>query len=110
MGEAVFCHEAGIHVDGVIKDPRTYEPFPPEEVGLSRKLSWASIQDRAAVRHRLNRLGLFTEPREVDRILNDVRAAGMRLKRTVTDHELLELSRNDRDEAGESSTFRRTTV
>ncbi len=35
VGEGVFCHESGIHVRGILEDPSTYEPFPPEEVGSS---------------------------------------------------------------------------
>lgn len=38
VGELVFSHESGIHVDGIIKDPSNYEPFPPEEIGMKRKL------------------------------------------------------------------------
>ena len=38
VGDLVFTHESGIHVDGVIKDPTNYEPFPPEDVGAKRRL------------------------------------------------------------------------
>lgn len=33
VGDRVFCHESGIHVAALAADPRTYEPFPPHEVG-----------------------------------------------------------------------------
>lgn len=29
VGENVFTHESGIHADGILKNPQTYEPFPP---------------------------------------------------------------------------------
>lgn len=38
IGKNVFAHESGIHVDGVIKNPKLYEVIKPEEVGLSRFL------------------------------------------------------------------------
>ncbi len=38
VGDLVFTHESGIHVDGVIKDPSNYEPFPPEDIGAKRRL------------------------------------------------------------------------
>lgn len=38
VGDLVFTHESGIHVDGVFKDPSNYEPFPPEEIGAKRRL------------------------------------------------------------------------
>ncbi len=38
VGENVFAHESGIHTAGVLRNPFTYEPFPPELVGGKRKL------------------------------------------------------------------------
>ncbi len=36
VGRNVFAHESGIHSAGVIKNPFTYEPYPPEVVGGER--------------------------------------------------------------------------
>lgn len=36
VGKNVFAHESGIHTAGVIKNPFTYEPYPPEIVGGKR--------------------------------------------------------------------------
>ncbi|KGK97909.1 isopropylmalate synthase [Methanococcoides methylutens] len=36
VGKNVFAHESGIHTAGVIKNPFTYEPYPPEIVGGTR--------------------------------------------------------------------------
>lgn len=38
VGQLSFCHESGIHVNGVLKAPICYEPFPPEEVGGRRSI------------------------------------------------------------------------
>ncbi len=38
VGRNIFAHESGIHTAGVIKNPFTYEPFPPELVGGKREL------------------------------------------------------------------------
>ncbi len=38
VGRNIFAHESGIHTAGVIKYPFTYEPFPPELVGGTRRL------------------------------------------------------------------------
>lgn len=37
-GDNIFAHESGIHADGVIKHPSTYEAFSPDEVGLERQI------------------------------------------------------------------------
>jgi isopropylmalate/homocitrate/citramalate synthase len=36
VGKNAFAHEAGIHQDGMLKEPRTYEIMRPEDVGLER--------------------------------------------------------------------------
>ncbi|GAB6041574.1 homocitrate synthase [Endothiovibrio diazotrophicus] len=38
VGEGVFTHEAGIHVDGLLKDPRNYQGVDPGEVGRVHRL------------------------------------------------------------------------
>ncbi|MDP4090846.1 MAG: hypothetical protein Q8930_16475 [Bacillota bacterium] len=37
LGTDIFKCESGIHVDGILKDPNTYEPYPPEIVGKKRE-------------------------------------------------------------------------
>lgn len=37
VGDEVFTHESGIHVDGLLKEPRTYEYLEPQEVGRVRE-------------------------------------------------------------------------
>src|SRR2546426_12147788 len=36
MGGNSFSHEAGVHVAALLRNPRTYEPYPPEMVGRKR--------------------------------------------------------------------------
>jgi len=36
VGANAFAHEAGIHQDGMLKNPMTYEIMKPETIGLSR--------------------------------------------------------------------------
>ena len=38
VGKNIFAHESGIHTAGIIKNPFTYEPYPPELVGGKRLL------------------------------------------------------------------------
>lgn len=38
VGKNIFAHESGIHTAGIIKNPFTYEPYPPELVGGKRML------------------------------------------------------------------------
>jgi len=53
VGRNVFVHESGIHTAGVIKNPFTYEPYPPEIIGAERQLLIGDSSGRAVVRHKV---------------------------------------------------------
>jgi 2-isopropylmalate synthase len=58
VGANAFAHEAGIHQDGIIKDPLTYEIMSPESVGVpSRSLVLGKHSGRSALRVSLRDLG-----------------------------------------------------
>ena len=58
VGANAFAHEAGIHQDGIIKNPLTYEIISPEAVGVpSRSLVLGKHSGRHALRMSLNELG-----------------------------------------------------
>jgi Isopropylmalate/homocitrate/citramalate synthases len=38
LGRDIFKCESGIHVHGILRDPNTYEPYPPEMVGQKREI------------------------------------------------------------------------
>ena len=46
IGRNAFAHEAGIHQDGMLKNPLTYEIMTPQSVGVPDPAwCWASIPD-----------------------------------------------------------------
>jgi 2-isopropylmalate synthase len=58
VGANAFAHEAGIHQDGILKNPLTYEIILPEKVGVpARKLVLGKHSGRNAFRARLADLG-----------------------------------------------------
>jgi 2-isopropylmalate synthase len=58
VGANAFAHEAGIHQDGIIKNPLTYEIISPEAVGVpSRSLVLGKHSGRHALRQTLEELG-----------------------------------------------------
>lgn len=58
VGSNAFAHEAGIHQDGIIKDPLTYEIISPQTVGVpSRQLVLGKHSGRNALRVTLRDLG-----------------------------------------------------
>ena len=58
VGKNAFAHESGIHQDGMLKEPRTYEIMRPEDVGLERTdLVLGKHSGRAALADRAKALG-----------------------------------------------------
>ncbi|MEA3255711.1 MAG: isopropylmalate synthase [Candidatus Altiarchaeota archaeon] len=56
VGENIFAHESGIHTAGIIANPFTYEPFPPELVGGRRKLMVGDSSGREVVRKKVEEI------------------------------------------------------
>ncbi len=87
VGDNAFAHEAGIHVDGVLKHPSTYEPISPEEVGQQRKLVFGKHVGTHAIESELKRMGFKPTRKQVLEIFQRVKRLGDQGK-TVTDTEL----------------------
>ena len=66
VGANAFAHEAGIHQDGILKNPLTYEIILPEKVGVpARQLVLGKHSGRNALRARLEELGYKTSESEL---------------------------------------------
>ena len=89
VGEGAFTHEAGIHVDGLLKDPETYQGFDPGEVGRSHKLVLGKHSGTHGVRAAYARMGLALSPAEARELLPEIRSFAERAKRSPGDQELL---------------------
>jgi 2-isopropylmalate synthase len=69
VGANAFAHEAGIHQDGVLKNPLTYEIMKPETIGLSdSKLVLGKHSGRHAFVSRLKELGYELEGTDLNRV------------------------------------------
>lgn len=53
VGDYGFAHESGIHMHGVLNDSWTYEPYPPELVGNSRRLTIGKQSGKSGVKHKI---------------------------------------------------------
>lgn len=76
LGAHAFVHESGLHVDGVLRDPSTYEPYAPELVGSSRRIVLGKHSGRSCVQAVLDEHGLAADPDLVDSLLAYVKGAG----------------------------------
>jgi 2-isopropylmalate synthase len=69
VGGNAFAHESGIHVDGVLKQPLTYEIMTPEEVGIGKtSLVLGKHSGRAGLKQRLHEMGYDINGDNLDRL------------------------------------------
>ncbi|TWT35129.1 2-isopropylmalate synthase [Posidoniimonas corsicana] len=91
VGRNAFAHESGIHQDGMLKEPTTYEIMRPEEVGFTKTdLVLGKHSGRAALADRAKELGFHLEGDQ----LNDVFDAFKKLadkKKEVYDADIVAL-------------------
>ena len=91
VGGNAFAHESGIHQDGVIKHPLTYEIMTPQSVGLSgSQLTIGKLSGRRGLQGKLRELGHDLEGEALDTIYRQaIELADA--KKEVTDADLLAL-------------------
>ncbi len=69
VGANAFAHESGIHQDGVLKNPMTYEIMKPENIGLNtNKMVLGKHSGRHALRAHLNDMGYVLSNEEIDKL------------------------------------------
>ncbi|MBB5048010.1 homocitrate synthase NifV [Rhodopseudomonas rhenobacensis] len=73
VGEHVFTHESGIHVDGLLKDHRTYQSLDPRLFGRSNRIVIGKHSGLSAITSTLAALNLPATPAELQGILARVR-------------------------------------
>lgn len=89
VGTNMFAHESGIHADGALKNPLTYEVFKPEDVGLARQIVIGKHSGTAAIVNKFAEYGHLLSDAEANEILKRVRSFSVDVKRTVFDKELI---------------------
>src|ERR1700692_4078410 len=91
IGRNAFAHEAGIHQDGMLKNPLTYEIMTPQSVGVpDSRLVLGKHSGRHALALRCEQLGHQFERRDLDEVYRRFVVLADRIKK-VQDSHLLEL-------------------
>jgi len=88
VGANAFAHEAGIHQDGILKNPLTYEIMTPQSIGLqSNSLVLGKHSGRAGLRAHIEGLGLNVSDAELDHIFDKFKNLADKLK-NITESDL----------------------
>ncbi|WMT54405.1 MULTISPECIES: homocitrate synthase family protein [unclassified Acidiplasma] len=92
VGENAFSHEAGIHVNGIINSPATYEAINPEFVGRQRTIVIGKHSGRSSIEWILNKNGIKCSEDEVKYILEEIKSYNG--KEAFDEDRVINLARN----------------
>ncbi|GAB6095408.1 2-isopropylmalate synthase [Desulfatiferula olefinivorans] len=88
VGANAFAHESGIHQDGMLKNPSTYEIMRPEAIGLhSSKLVLGKHSGKHAIKNYLKDMGYNLSDDELQGVFEKFKSLADR-KKDITDEDL----------------------
>ncbi len=100
VGELVFTHESGLHVDGLLKDRRNYQGVDPALLGREHHLVLGKHSGRHGVMAVFSQLGYALSEPEIKWLLVQLREFVERYKHSPGENELHQLVRNYRSRSG----------
>ncbi len=96
VGRNAFAHSSGIHQDGVLKNRENYEIIDPQDVGIdTNAIVLTARSGRAALKHRLNVLGVQLDNGKLDKVYEEFLKLADR-KKDVKDDDVLMLVGRER--------------
>ncbi len=94
IGKNIFMVEAGIHADGIKKNPATYEAYDPCLVGKKSELVIGKHSGTKAIKLKLEELGLpVPEDFIIEKLLKVVRRVSVEKRKSLSDKEFMDLLR-----------------
>ena len=90
-GQNAFTHKSGVHTNGILKDPRTYEPFDPLLLGRERKIVIDKYTGKSAVAARLDEYGIEVSAAELEVIVTRIKNIGDSRKQ-LFDTDIIEIA------------------
>jgi isopropylmalate/homocitrate/citramalate synthase len=91
IGRNVFRHEAGMHVQGLLRpECGTYEPYPPAWVGRSHEVAFGKHSGRSNIRFLCRKQGLVLAPSGEERVLARIKQLAQMQQREISTEEVLQ--------------------
>ena len=73
LGKQIFSCETGLHLQGLVREPASYEPFPPEKIGAQRDLRFGAKVGKKTLRDRINAAGQSLSEPQLEELVRNVR-------------------------------------
>ncbi|WP_347707929.1 isopropylmalate synthase [Clostridium sp. C2-6-12] len=91
IGKNIFDVESGIHVNGINKNPATYEPYDPKEIGRKRNIVIGKHSGINALETKLKELNIPYTKENLKVMLEDVRKLSTENRRGLDNKEIEEI-------------------
>ena len=103
VGRNAFAHEAGIHQDGMLKEPRTYEIMRPADVGFAKTdLVLGKHSGRAALADRVKAMGYTLSREQLQTVFEAFKVLADKKKEVYDDDIAALIDQQIRDDSLES--------
>jgi|MDTC01.3.fsa_nt_gb 2-isopropylmalate synthase len=64
VGRRAFSHKGGVHINAVMKDPKTYEHVEPEKVGNRRRILASDLSGYSTIIFKAREFGIDLDPND----------------------------------------------
>ncbi len=94
VGNSAFAHKAGVHVNAILKNPRTYEHVEPNLLGNHRRLLISELSGKSAILKKAEEMDINLEKdpdrsRKILKLLQDLEHKGYHFESAEASLELL---------------------
>ena len=90
VGENVFAHESGIHVNGMLRNKDAFEAISPNELGKETKFVLGKHSGRSTIEFYLNKKGVNASKEQLDELLIWLRNESMKVLGSISPEQLIE--------------------
>lgn len=74
IGKNAFIHKAGLHTSSILKNPITYEPFPPEIINRKRKIQINKFTGMSALKEKFRLLDFRLNEKDLGLVLSKIKS------------------------------------
>ena len=94
VGQSAFAHKAGVHVNAILKNPRTYEHVDPHLIGNRRRLLISELSGRSMILKKAEEMDLDIakggdKSKKILKVLQDLENRGYHFESAEASLELL---------------------
>lgn len=76
-GSNAFTHKSGVHVDGIIRNPGTYEFMDPSRLGIQHSFTIDKYSGKHALREKLENMGIKVDDNKISDMIEKIKNNNM---------------------------------